>query len=377
MPRRARLPSRSHATARIRPLRRAVNWLAAAVLLAACAPSLPAAYEQSRAAAERAYVHGRYEEAATHWKQAAQAATRQRDRNEARYRAAVSLQRAGKTEEAARLYEQVAAVEHNERAARAAYDRARLEIAHGDAGKGYLLLRKALEEHPNSGLAAGALRSYLRWLSRRGGPQAELDALDPLIAKLGRTELGEYLHYSRAAALEREGRIRTARDRYLYVADHYPYPRGALWDDALWHASLAEEKLGRFHAAIAHLERMLAEREPPSPPGSYERPRYDDSRFRIAVLYRDRLNDPSAAARNFWLVFTDHPKSLLRDDALWEVALLSRRMGDRTATCDALETLVKELPDSRFAPCAGELCPQLRKQDTRACRAYIRRHLER
>jgi len=184
------------------------------------------------------------------------------------------------------------------------------------------------------------------------------------------------LHYFRAAALERAGRTQTARDRFLYVADHYPYPRGALWDDALWHASLAEEKLGRFRAAVTHLERMLAEREPPSPPGSYERPRYDESRFRIAVLYRDRLNDPAAAARNFWRVFTDHPKSLLRDDALWQVALLNRRLGDRAAACSALETLIGELPDSRFAPCAGELCPQLRKQDARSCRPYIRRDLE-
>jgi tetratricopeptide (TPR) repeat protein len=375
VPRRARLRSRSSATARITRLLR-VGWVVTAAFSTACAPSLPPAYEQSRAAAERAYVHGRYAEAAAHWEQAARNATRQRDRNEARYRAAVSFQRAGKTAQAARLYEQLANLEQNERAARAAFDRARLEIAHGDEDQGYLLLRRALEQHPDSGLAPGALRSYLRWVSRRGGPTAELEAIGPLVSRLGRTELGEYLHYDQAEALERAGRTRSARDHYLYVADHYPYPQGALWDDALWHASLAEEKLGRYHAAVAHLERMLAEREPPSPPGSYNRPRYDESRFRIAVLYRDRLNDPSAAARNFWLVFTDHPKSLLRDDALWQVALLSRRLGDHAATCDALETLVDELPDSRFAPCAREVCPELPKQGKRSCRPYIRRDLQ-
>ena len=78
-------------------------------------------------------MHGRYQEAADHWLEAAESAERQRDRNEARYRAAVSLQRAGKFAEASRWFEQLAELEHNERAARAAFDRARLEIAQGDA----------------------------------------------------------------------------------------------------------------------------------------------------------------------------------------------------------------------------------------------------
>ncbi|HMR08128.1 MAG TPA: hypothetical protein PKA88_20245, partial [Polyangiaceae bacterium] len=77
-------------------------WAAAAVcgLLGACGPSLPEPYLQSRAAAERAYAHGRYDEAAAHWRDAAANAARKKDRADALYRHAASLRRAGKTRQA-------------------------------------------------------------------------------------------------------------------------------------------------------------------------------------------------------------------------------------------------------------------------------------
>ncbi len=61
-----------------------------AVLLAACAKALPAAYVQARDAAESAYAQGQFAEAAGHWLSAADNADSARDRTEARYRAATS-----------------------------------------------------------------------------------------------------------------------------------------------------------------------------------------------------------------------------------------------------------------------------------------------
>jgi tetratricopeptide (TPR) repeat protein len=237
------------------------------------------------------------------------------------------------------------------------------------------MLQRAVHEHPDSGLAPHALRQYLRWLQQREGTASVLSYLDQTLAQVRSEELTEHLHYAYAGALADLGRTRAARDRYLYVAKRFPYPHGALWDDALWHASHLEEKLGRYRAAIRHLKRMLAEREPPSAPGTYQRPRYAESQFRIAVLYRDQLHDLDAAYREFWRVYRDHADSRLRDDALWEAALAARARGKRAHTCAALERLLLDFPDSRYTPCLHWLCARLRHDADRSCRSYLRQQI--
>jgi tetratricopeptide (TPR) repeat protein len=350
--------------------------LLAGLWLFACAPTFPATYQRACAAAQRAYASGRYAEAARYWLAAAREAEAPRDRGEAEYRAAASLERAGRTEEAARQYDAIARDPKQERAARAAFARAQLEIRSGNAALGYRRLERALRDHPDSGLAPAALHRILRHVEDQGGLEAVLARLRVLIAALDRTELAETLHYAYAVTLERSGQLRPARDRYLYVATRFPYPSGALWDDSLWHASELEEKLGDYRAAIRHLERMLAERETSSFPGSSQRPRFDDARLRIGLLYRDRLGDLGAARREFWKLYTDHPDSVLRDDALWDAALTARAEGDPDGTCDTLRHLVREFQDSRYAPCAVSLCPGLSSPGKRSCHAYLRREID-
>jgi hypothetical protein len=111
---------------------------------------------------------------------------------------------------------------------------------------------------------------------------------------------------------------------------------------------------------------LLAEREAATGLGSYERARYAEARFRIAEIQRDRLGDPSRARREFRRVFTDHPTSRLRDDALWQEALTAGRNADPADACEPLELLVGYLPDSRYAPCAPKLCASV-KPVARAC----------
>jgi tetratricopeptide (TPR) repeat protein len=349
--------------------------LAVALLCAACSPSRPAAYERSFAAAQRAYSGGRYAEAGRLWVAAARDAPSGRDRGEAEYRAAASFDRAGDTTEAARLYERVARDPREDRAARAAFSRADLEIKRGRTAPGYRMLEQALRDHPNSGLAPAALRRYLRWVEDREGLGAVRGRLRRLIADLDRTELAESLHYAYADSLERSGQRHAARDRYLYVAKRFPYPSGALWDDSLWHASELEEQLGNYPAAIRHLRRMLAEREPSTFPGSSQRPRFDDAQLRVGILYRDRIGDAKAARREFMRLYTGHPDSVLRDDALWNAALVSRTESDPAGSCDALERLVREFPDSRYVPCAPALCPRLAAPAGRRCRPYLERQI--
>lgn len=351
-------------------------WLATFFAgLAACGPSLPKDFERARSEAVRAYAHGRYEAAAGHWARAAELADSNYHRNEAWYRQAASLSRAGRHEEAsATLGHLLAEAPKSDRAPRAAYDRADLEIDHGDPEEGHRMLERIIHRYPRSSSAQGALHRHLQRLEQTSGRDAMRAYLERSMPKLDRTPLAEQAHYTYARVLEADGQTRAARDRYVYVADRFGYPKGRYWDDALLAASKAEEKLGDYRAAVRVLRRMLTEREPSHLQGSYERPRYSEAQYRIAELYRDHLSDPAKARREFRRLWDRHETSLLRDDAKWNEARLASEAGDERGACRALQALRKAYPESRYVPCAHHLCSDAKRSD-RDCRSYIEREL--
>lgn len=360
-------------------LGRLKHWLGLVALLAAaaCAPTLPRPYLLARAAALRAYSAGRYGEAADDWERAARATSRVRDINEARYRSAYCLMRAGRYDEARARYESILRdTPKSSEAPRSAYDLAVIEIKHGDRARGFHMMEDVIRHYPNSGIAKSALHRTLIFEEQQGGPAGALRTLNDLVAQLNRTEIAEWLNFDVAVELDKQGRWSAARDRYLYVAKRFPYPIGDLWDESLYAASFDDEKLGEYRAAIAVLERMLKQDEPSFLTGSYELPKYPLAQYRIAVLYRDRLHDDQAARRAFRKVWTDHPTSRLRDDALWNEALLATKDGDVPAACSTLELLAHGMPDSRYVPCADRLCPSAPPpQKGRSCHAYIEREI--
>ncbi len=355
-------------------MRRAAALLFAALVAAACAPSLPDAYVRSRAAAERAYSAGRYDEAAREWQKAAATADLAYHRNDARYRAAASLERAGRWPEARRALDAfLHDAPKSSGAARAAYDRANLEFSHGDPRKGVAMLEQVIADHPESAAAANAVRLRLIQIEESGGVAASRAWLDRMIPRFQKTGVGELLHYSYAECLKKQGLLAAARDRYVYVADTHGYPFGDLWDDALFHASELDETLGDAKTAILRLRRMLAERESSDFQGSYERPRFAPAQYRIAELYRDRLGDRGRARREFEKLWNDHPTSLLRDDARWNQALIAAADGDQRDACNTLTSLQKEMPDSRFSACAPLVCPTLAAPKGKRCHRYVAR----
>jgi TolA-binding protein len=347
--------------------------LALCCLLLACAPTLPAGYMRARDEAESSYGNGQFEVAATHWLAAAAAAASARDRNDARYRAAASYERAGNTAKARQLYELLASGK-SDRAPRAALALADLRIRAGDEAAGYAELETVIRKYPASGVSGVSLKRYFSRLAERGGDQAVLDYIAQAEPALDGTELGEQLLYERARRLDTSGKLSEARDAYLVVADRFPYPHGAYWDDALFRGAECEQHLGNPKRALELLTHMLAAREESHLSGSYERPRFADAAFKIAELYRDELHDPATARRAFRGVFVDYPSSTLRDDALWQEALIARGTSDDP--CAPLALLIRDLPDSRYAPCAQEICPKLRLAVARECHGYIKRELQ-
>jgi tetratricopeptide (TPR) repeat protein len=350
-------------------MQRPLNVVALALVLAACASGPNAAYRAAKGAGDRAYSSGRYEEAANAYATAEQAADRSRDLAEALYLEASSYQRSRAWDRARSAYQRLITLQPASHfARRAQFDLADLEIDAGNPEQGYERYRLLTTTNANDGLARHAMDRYLHHLKSTGGdPAAWLKAILPEIAA---TDLDETVRYALAGCLEVQSDWQGARDAYVACAARHPYPKGALFDDALWHASELEEKLGRPREAIAHLRRMLAVREASTMAGSYERPRFSPAQFRIAVLYRDALRDHATARREFHRLYAEHPTSILRDDALWEEAKLARDDGSADDACALTAALARDFPASRYAPCARALCPTAAVPVGR-CHAYL------
>ena len=74
-------------------------------------------------------------------------------------------------------------------------------------------------------------------------------------------------------------------------------------------------------------------------------------------MMRDDLNDLPNAANAFRQLPIDYPASILRDDALYELAVTLARAGDPAGACAALARLAREAPESKYLSRGKEICP--------------------
>ncbi len=340
---------------------------ASLVAVLSCAPTLPAAYQDNFRAARNAYAEGQYARAAQLWKKAEQAAPNKHHRDEARYRRASSLNRAGRPSAALELYTKLASTQ-GERQARAAFDLAYLTIEQGQTERGYELLARAMLSHPNSGNADRALLELLERKERQQGIAGALDLTTQLQTQLANTELMQALGWRRAQLLERQGDAGAALQAYQQLTKRFPYPTGVYWDESMLRIAELQIELGHADQALGTLRAMLKERESSTISGSYER-RFSAAHYRIAEIERDHRNDWKAARDEFDEVAAAYRTSLLRDDALWQSALLSKQHGDPEAACVAARRLSVHTPDSRYNRCTHLVCDQI-SPGPRRCPAY-------
>jgi tetratricopeptide (TPR) repeat protein len=333
------------------------------------------AFNSAFASAERAEGAGRWAEAAAAYDQAAEASRRRRDRGQAQWDAAMMVVRVGPIAEALARLDAIAA-EAGEHAPEAAYRAALLRIDHGDAATGWTQLRQVAIRYPSRGVALLAVQHVVQHARETGGSRGALHELHALEALVGASDLGELLAYLSAREMEEGGDSGRALAAYRRVADRWPYPFGAFFDDTLWHASLLDEKLGRIRDAIADLERMVKERETTFLVGTYERSRYVPAMLRIGTLWQS-LHEPAHARAAYHRLYTEFRNSTSRDDALWLEAASWRQEGNVNRACDLLSTLVREFQDSRYVPCAVAQCSALVRPGGSAapseCHAYIER----
>jgi tetratricopeptide (TPR) repeat protein len=262
-------------------------------------------------------------------------------------------------------------VKGNEHGAEAALRVGLARIEHGDEERGYQDLEALILRWPDSGAGRVAFRHLLARADAKNEAMAWLRAKEA--GPLGKGPMAELLAYRIAERLPDDAQ---KHDALLAVADRFPYPHGAFWDDALYKASEVDEKLQRYTHAIEDLERMLKERESTSLVGTYQRPKMAPAMLRIAILYRDRMNDRKKARETFRRLYDELKHSTLRDDAAWLEAEILEGDGEKGAACARLATLVSDHPDSRYVPCAVSKCGLARPEKSKApkdCRPYLSR----
>ncbi|HET9627443.1 MAG TPA: tetratricopeptide repeat protein, partial [Kofleriaceae bacterium] len=74
----------------------------------------------------------------------------------------------------------------------------------------------------------------------------------------------------------------------------------------------------------------------------------DDAQLLLGKLLRDELHDLPGAIAALRRLPKDYPASILRDDALYELALTFEAGHDHAAACATLGELARSFPDSKY-----------------------------
>ena len=239
-----------------------------------------------------------------------------------------------------------AAVRVKARVAEALYRAGDLQLELGDEVAGYTTLWKVVTEHPDEGFAADALRTLVTD-GRRRNPEQLAGVLGRIATALAGSPIADNALFFIADVAENElERPEQARQFYDRVVAEYP--DSGLVDDSLWRGAQLSRALGDGEGAVRRLRALIATREVALGAGSYFSVWLDDALLELGRVLRDDLGRYDEAAEVFEELPEDYEASLLRDDALYELAVTRARAGKRELACRSLAKLARDWPDSKY-----------------------------
>jgi tetratricopeptide (TPR) repeat protein len=238
-------------------------------------------------------------------------------------------------------------------AATAVYRAGELLLRDRQIEPAWTALWRVVTDYPDEPVAGDALR-LLVGDGRRRDARALADQLARLLTPLADTEVADNLLWSLADLTEHE-LASPEGARAIYDRIPVDYPASGLRDDARWHAARISRLLHDPSGAVTRLRALLATREVALGAGSYFSIWLDDAQLELGKILRDDLGDLSGAAAAFRQLPADYPASILRDDALYELAVTLEHMRDHPAACAALGRLARQFPDSKYVARGKEL----------------------
>jgi tetratricopeptide (TPR) repeat protein len=268
------------------------------------------------------------------------------------------LEHAGRTREAIDTYLAIPAraTEDPTTSATAVHRAGELLLRAGDVTPAWTALWRVITDWPDEQPAGDALRVLIED-GRRRDARALADQISQLLTALGETGVADNLVWSLADLNEHElANLPAARGYY----DRIPvdFPKSGLRDDARWHAARLSKALGDPQGAVDRLRALVATREVAFGAGSYFSVWLDDAQLELGRVLRDGLADLPGAIAAFERLPKHYPASILRDDALFELAATHARAGDPAKACATLVRLAAQSPESKYLARRGELgCP--------------------
>lgn len=225
----------------------------------------------------------------------------------------------------------------------------------GRTKEAWTALWRTVTAYPDEASAADALRAVLTD-GRGRDPRALAEQLQELVTQLATTEVADNLIWSLADLAEHE-LTNPESARALYDRIPVDYPNSGLRDDARWHGARISRVIADPAGAVTRLRGLLATREVAFGAGSYFSVWLDDAQLELGRVLRDDLADLPAAIAAFERLPKDYPASILKDDALYELAITRERGRDHAGACATMNKLAAQAPDSKFLK-RGELeCP--------------------
>jgi TolA-binding protein len=270
---------------------------------------------------------------------------------------AVVLEHAGRTQPAIRTYLAIPARAGGDptTAATALYRAGGLLLADHQVAPAWTALWRVVTDYPDEPIAGDALRAVVTD-GRRRDARALSDQLAQLLTALAETEVADNLLWELADLAEHElGNPPAARAYYDRIATDYP--RSGMRDDARWHGARISRALHDPQGAVTRLRALLATREVALLAGSYFSIWLDDAQLELGKILRDDLRDLPGAVAAFRRLPDDYPASILRDDALYELAVTLEQLRDHAGACAAIARLAREFADSKYLARGRELCP--------------------
>jgi TolA-binding protein len=238
-------------------------------------------------------------------------------------------------------------------ASTATYRAGELLLSAGKTVDAWTALWKVVTDYPDEAVAADALQTLLDD-GRGRNARALADQIGKLITPLAETQVADNLVWSLADLQEHE-LANPAAARSLYDRIPSDFPDSGLRDDARWKAANLSRQLHDPQGAVDRLRALLATREVAIGAGSYFSIWLDDAQLLLGQILRDDLHDLPGAAAAFRKLPDDYPASILRDDALYELAVTLAAAGDMPGACSAMRSLKKLEPDSKYlekeSPC--------------------------
>ncbi len=271
------------------------------------------------------------------------------------------LERMGRRAEAADAYDAIPGALPDDpiTGARGVFNAGRLRLALGQDKAAYTRLWRTVTEYPDEPFAADALKLILADARRRGAAAHLYRSIIALLGPLAGTGVSDNLLFAAASLAEKQFEDTKAALAYYDRLGAAKYRLSGLHDDALWHGARLARARGDARGAVKRLEQLLATREVSFGVGSYFSVWLDNAQLELGRVLRDDLADYKAARAAFERLPRHYPASVLRDDALFELAVTEDRAGQVARACKALAALRRAWPDSKYEL---ERAPGLRRK---------------